>query len=452
MRKINWIIALVIAVGITAGFNSCKKDKDDDDNTTLDPTPTVTEVTGEISANTTWSASNKYLLKGFVYVTNGATLTIEAGTVIKGDKTTMGTLIIEQGGKIMAEGTAAKPIVFTSNAPVNFRNRGDWGGLIICGKAPINVSGGTAQIEGGPRSTYGGTDVADNSGILKYVRVEYAGYPFQPDKEINGITFGGVGNGTTVDYVQVSYSNDDSYEFFGGTVNCKHLIAVSGLDDDFDTDYGYSGKLQFVVSLRDKGVADVSGSNSFESDNDGSGSSSTPFTSAIFSNVSIFGPRQTATTSNISSLYKYAMHLKKNTHISIFNSIFVGWTTGLMVDGSACETNATNGDTEVKNCIISGCSSFFSQASGSTFSTKDWYQTAAFNNDTLLSNSSVMITDPWAATPNFLPATGSPALTDADFTNPKLTSGFEAVSYRGAFGSTDWTSSWANWSPQTTEY
>ena len=151
MRKINWIIALVIAVGITAGFNSCKKDKDDDDNTTLDPTPTVTEVTGEISANTTWSASNKYLLKGFVYVTNGATLTIEAGTVIKGDKTTMGTLIIEQGGKIMAEGTAAKPIVFTSNAPVNFRNRGDWGGLIICGKAPINVSGGTAQIEGGPR-------------------------------------------------------------------------------------------------------------------------------------------------------------------------------------------------------------------------------------------------------------------------------------------------------------
>ena len=146
------------------------------------------------------------------------------------------------------------------------------------------------------------------------------------------------------------------------------------------------------------------------------------------------------------------MHLKKNTHISIFNSIFVGWTTGLMVDGSACETNATNGDIEVKNCIISGCSSFFSQASGSTFSTKDWYQTAAFNNDTLLSNSSVMITDPWAATPNFLPATGSPALTDADFTNPKLTSGFEAVSYRGAFGSTDWTSSWANWSPQTTEY
>ena len=145
------------------------------------------------------------------------------------------------------------------------------------------------------------------------------------------------------------------------------------------------------------------------------------------------------------------MHIRRNSRICIYNSIFVGWTGGLLIDGSACENNATNGDLQIRNCLLSGCSSFFSQVSGSTFSTKDWFQTAAFSNDTLKENSSVKITDPWAATPNFLPITGSPALSNADFTNPKLT-GFDAVTFRGAFGATDWTSGWTNWNPQTTEY
>lgn len=154
--------------------------------------------------------------------------------------------------------------------------------MIICGNAKINVPGGEAQIEGGPRSYYGGTNDNDNSGILKYLRIEFPGVPFQPDKEINGLTMGGVGKNTIIDYVQVSYSGDDAYEWFGGCVNAKHLITLGTWDDDFDTDYGFSGMIQYAVALREPNIADVSGSNAFESDNDASGSTNTPQTSAVF--------------------------------------------------------------------------------------------------------------------------------------------------------------------------
>ncbi|MGH7601813.1 MAG: T9SS C-terminal target domain-containing protein, partial [bacterium] len=204
-------------------------------------------VSGNITTNTTWTSNNTYLLNGFVYVKAGATLTIEPGTVIYGDKASKGALIIEQGAKIIADGTAAQPIVFTSALPAGQRSYGDWGGLILCGRAPINVPGGTATIEGGVGSIYGGTDPADNSGTLRYVRLEFPGIAFQPNSEINGLTLGGVGSGTIIDYVQVSYSGDDGFEFFGGTVNAKHLISLRTLDDDFDTDFGYSGKVQYAV-------------------------------------------------------------------------------------------------------------------------------------------------------------------------------------------------------------
>ena len=149
------------------------------------------------------------MLEGWVYVAAGAELTIEPGTVIRGDKQTKSALIVERGGKLIAEGTASQPIVFTSGEAKGQRKPGDWGGLILCGKAPNNA--GDQQIEGGPRSHHGGTDAADNSGVLSYVRIEFAGYPFETDKEINGLTLGSVGSGTRIDHVQVSYSNDDSF-------------------------------------------------------------------------------------------------------------------------------------------------------------------------------------------------------------------------------------------------
>lgn len=376
-----------------------------DPQNTLYPATTVTIEAGDISTNTTWNKTNTYLLNGWVYVTNGATLTIEAGTVIRGDKANKGALIIEPGGKLVSEGTVNEPIVFTSNQSAGSRNYGDWGGVILCGKAMVNKI--DPQIEGGPRTIYGGTNDADTSGTLKYVRIEFPGIAFQPDKEINGLTFGAVGSGTTIDYIQVSYSGDDSYEWFGGKVNCKHLIAYRGWDDDFDTDYGFRGIVQFGVALRDPAVADPgSGSNGFESDNDGSGSSDTPITNAVFTNISMFGPLVTPSTT-VNENFKRAMHLRRNTKLQIFNSVFAGYVTGVYIEGPSI-TNAQNGELKLKNVILSGCGTDFGVASGDLWTASEeasWFFTSGFNNDTLPNNTDLSIIDPFnlAAKPNFSP-------------------------------------------------
>ncbi|MBN3035024.1 MAG: carboxypeptidase regulatory-like domain-containing protein [Bacteroidales bacterium] len=366
------------------------------------PPTTVTIPAGDITSNTLWTNTNIYKLDGWVYVKNGATLTIQAGTIIRGDKGNKGALIIEKGGKLIAEGTAAQPIVFTSNQAAGSRDYGDWGGLILCGNAVINVPGGVATIEGGVGAQYGGTDDSDNSGTIKYVRIEFPGIAFQPNNEINGLTMGGVGTGTQIDYVQVSYSGDDSFEWFGGKVNAKHLIALRGWDDDFDTDFGYSGKVQFAVSLRDPAIADVSSSNSFESDNDGSGSSNTPITSPLFCNVSIFGPKVELGTT-VNSDYKRSMHLRRNTRCSVYNSVFAGFPIGLYIDGAAAQANATNNDLQIENCILSGMVTNFT----STFEQN--YFTAPFRNNSVLTNNSQLnVADPFNLTnPDFQPQTGN---------------------------------------------
>ena len=216
----NWAFFALLAF---ATFG-CGEEESDDSNTpksfSLTEANGMITIKGNIDENVTLSASKIYLLEGFVYIAEGATLTIQPGTVIKGDQATNGSLIVERGGKIMAEGTVAKPIVFTSAKPKGSRKAGDWGGIIILGNAPVNLP--NAKIEGGVDRSYGGSDANDNSGVLKYVRIEYSGIAFQPDNEVNGLTLGGVGAGTTIDYVQVSFNGDDAFEFFGGTVNAKH--------------------------------------------------------------------------------------------------------------------------------------------------------------------------------------------------------------------------------------
>lgn len=372
--------------------------------TTVYPAATVVVPNGNLTSSQTWTSGNTYLLNGWVRVPNGIILTIEPGVIIRGDYANQGALIIERGGKLMAEGTSSNPIVFTSNQAPGSRNYGDWGGLIVLGHGVINTTGGTAIIEGGVNSTYGGTNDADNSGVLKYVRIEFPGIAFSPNNEINGLTMGGVGSGTTLDYIQVSYSGDDSFEWFGGSVNAKHLIAYRGWDDDFDTDNGYKGMVQFAVSLRDPAIADVSSSNSFESDNDATGSSNSPLTSAIFSNVSIFGPAATSSTT-FNSLYARSMHLRRNTSISIFNSIFAGWKDGLRIEGSAAQANATANNLRIENTILAGMTGVeFYAAFDNTY-----FMNASRNNDTLSTTAQLMITDPFNLTnPNFLPLTGSP--------------------------------------------
>ena len=376
-------------------------------------TPDIT-VSGDITTNTTWTNTHIYLLNGFVYVKPGVTLTIQAGTVIRGDKATKGTLIIQKGGKINAVGTAASPIVFTSNVAVGSRDYGDWGGVIVCGSASINVPGDTALIEGGPIAYYGGgatPNDADSSGVLKYIRIEYPGVPLQPNQEINGLTCGGVGSKTVLEYIQVSYSGDDSFEWFGGTVNAKHLVVFRGLDDEYDTDFGYRGKLQFLVGLRDPNIADISGSNGFESDNDAAGSSNTPQTHCIFSNVSFYGPKVTSSTT-VNANFKRAMHIRRNSSLCVYNSVFAGWPTGMYIDG-ASQANANSNTLQVENCIMTGMGKFFDVPTGSTTwpsanDARSWYFAAARNNDTLPNNTDLMVIDPFNLTaPNFLPSSAN---------------------------------------------
>ncbi|MDQ0782711.1 hypothetical protein [Chryseobacterium sp. W4I1] len=425
-------------------------------------------LSGKITANLTLKANNTYKLRGLVYVTNGATLTIEPGTKIVGEADKNGSLIITRGSKIMAEGTAANPIIFTSEKPSP--KRGDWAGLVILGAAPTNASfnnqQGVGEIEGGINNTeglglYGGTNAADNSGILKYVRVEYAGYAFLPDKEINGITFGGVGSGTTVDYVEVAYANDDSFEWFGGTVNCSHLISYKGLDDDFDTDNGFSGKIQFGIAVRDSQVADVSGSNGFESDNDANGSTLTPKTSAIFSNMTIIGPINSSSTAtnagSINSLFQNALQIRRNSSISVFNSVFTGFPVGLFIDatkGTPTDANITGNSLVFQNNILAGNTTPLkfgpSTSTPTPYTLADlttWFNTGA--NSMLTYTADVKLTNAWApagTTPNFSPASGSPLLTGGLFTHAKLTSWFTPVTYRGAVkdASDTWYAGWTN--------
>lgn len=462
---------LVFGVLASIAFGSCKGD---DDNVVVNPgTPTkVVQITGDISANRTFSADSQYVLNGFVYVTNGATLTIQPGTVIMGDKATKGTLVVTRGAKINAEGTAAKPIIFTSELAAGARNQGDWGGIILMGKAPVNATGGEAKIEGGLTPTgggdekkyiwYGGTDAADNSGVLKYVRIEFAGIAYTPDNEINGLTMGGVGNGTTISYVQVYRSGDDAFEWFGGTVNCDHLIATATWDDDFDTDNGFSGNVQFGVAQRVKTVADQSGSNGFESDNDANGSNNTPQTRARFSNMTVIGPIQTANpassgTSGINANYQNALQIRRNSSISVYNSIFAGFPVGLYIDdtkGTATSGNITANNLNFRNNIMAGNAV---PTKGGWSGLAAWYATTA--TDQLDSAQKVMLTDPYkfpaalatpAGRPNFLPKSGSIALTGADFTG---LSGFQTVTYRGAFdGSNDWTTGWSTSDAENTAY
>ncbi len=444
---------MVLAFAAALSFSSCSKD---DDETTPEPTPTpdsgkpVVELAGSTGTDRMLDSDTIYLIKGYYYVTSPAVLTIEAGTVIKGDKATKGALIITRGAKIIADANASNPIVFTSNQPAGSRSYGDWAGVIVCGKAPVN-QGLDVAYEGGavPGATYGGTDAADNSGIIRFVRIEFAGIAINTNQEVNGLTLGGVGSGTIIENVQVSYSGDDSFEMFGGTVNLKNIIAFRGWDDDFDTDFGYSGQIQFAVALRDPNNADQSGSNGFESDNDATGTTAAPYTSARISNVSIFGPLATAS-KVINSNYKRGAHLRRNTNQSIYNSVIAGYpTAGLVLDGALVEANAVANTLQFRNNVISGCTTPYSIVSGTgALDIASWF--SSNGNTTYTDNTSLDVNDGFNLTaPNFLPKGTSPLLSGADFTG---LGGFDVVSYRGAFGSTDWTAGWANYNPQQASY
>jgi len=446
---------------------------------------------GAVTGTVTLFASKVYILRGLVTVKNGAILNVQAGTLIKGygvnpDK---GTLLVAKGGKLNCKGTANNPVVFTSNesTPTN----GDWGGIILLGQAPANVPT-TTHIEGIPQTAdtfFGGTDENDNSGSITYTRIEYAGGVYSGslgnNNEVNGLTFGGVGAGTIIDHVQVSYSGDDSFEWFGGSVNPKYLISYKGIDDDFDFDNGYHGHLQFLLGLRDPEINDQSGSKGIECDNDANASFNTPRTTPVISNLTVLGnngvpdsdphsPQTSAT--NVPGALQYDAHFRRTCYFKVRNSVLLGFPlAGLYVDGQQTAQDLHDGGSEFKKNLVhtnAGVDKGFAVAANVTVFTnatlKTFMKSAANGNSGLTNASDAGLVNPFNLTDitsaQFFSTAGSPASKSASFAgsadfdntaNPALGSAvFKTVTYRGAFpatGGADWatvrsgTTGWTKW-------
>jgi hypothetical protein len=447
MKKI--LLGLSLLAALIAP--SCKK-TENNNTTPVDTTdPNGYVLSADITANRTLKANGTYTLTNLVYVKNGATLTIEAGVTIKASKG-KNALIITRGSKIMAVGTVDKPIVLTSGESTP--SYGDWGGIVILGKATTNAAyngaNGTGEIEGGVNNSsgdglYGGTDDNDNSGKLKYVRIEYGGYPFQPDKELNSLTMGAVGRGTEIDYVQCSYGYDDAFEWFGGTVNAKHLIAYKTRDDDFDSDNGFRGTVQFAISVRDKANADISGSNGIESDNDASGTTTEPVTAPVFANFTIIGPKQDASTT-IDPNFKRAAHLRRNSHISILNSVLIGFPTGILVDGSKTATALIAGtDMELKGIVVAGMTKSFdtSGTTSTSLALTALLGTSGWNDEAKTNTTDAGLNAAYGAGSAFDPSPASGSLLTSGVVSSSKLANATTVSYRGAVSVGDtWWKTW----------
>lgn len=427
-------------------------------------------VGNKITSNTTWYKDSIYVLHRYVRVASGATLTIQPGTIIMGNPAPKDTslLLIEKGGKINAIGTSALPIVFTSCKLQGLRVRGDWGGVVICGNAPNN-KGTNLELEGNYNAIHGGNVASDNSGNMQYVRIEYAGMALEPNKEINGLTLASVGSGTTLRYIQVSFSGDDSFEWFGGTVNGKYLISWKPLDDDFDTDNGYKGYNQYGLGFRDPEIADQSGSSGFESDNDENGSNAMPKTAPIFSNFEVWGPVQTSET-RINPYFISGALLQKNTEIKLFNTLFIAWpsdstklqSSGIHFVGNSTVTNAVKDSIKVRNCVSAAYLPNIRTGTAEPYlawapfaSPTQWYNKPSNKDSVINSVIAVGKKAPFKYEPLFTLNANSRVAKGSSFqtgTLPALPAFFQSVNYRGAFGGTDWTASWTEFHPQIFVY
>jgi len=422
--------------------------------------PTVT-ITTDITTNTTWTSNNVYRLQGTISVKNGAVLTIEPGTIIRGsDPADKSCLIITRGSKINAQGTAENPIVFTSGEEPsgNGRAAGDWGGVVVMGNAKINNPCATCStnpnqnyVEGFatqfPEILYGGSNDDDNSGVISYVRIEFAGVALSStaNSELNSLTMGGVGRGTKIDHVQVSYGGDDGFEWFGGTVDGKYLVSFGTYDDDLDCDFGFSGHVQFALVVRDPNESDQSSSNGFECDNFNPGLGKLPITRPVFSNVTLVGPRRDGNTAlGSGDKHEHAFHLRRNSAVSVYNSLVVGWEKNLLIDGASTFDNYDGSTTALDslgkvNGVVIATSTwtgttadrFFTYNSGGANSA--WYNTYSGANaiDTTKSVSQIAWVNPFPANlntkPDFRLQAASIATTGAVFTHTNVTGSFEVV-------------------------
>ena len=384
------------------------------------PDPTNTKGNGifdhdnglHITADETWSGV--ILLDGWVYVDAGATLTIDPGTIIRG--TSKSVLVIERGGMINAEGTSSEPIVFTSSQGAGLRSNSDWAGVVLCGYGVNNLGGGEGVAEGGIGSVYGGSDNTDNSGIMKYVRIEFPGYEVATGSEVNGLTLCSVGSGTTLEYIQVSNSGDDGYEWFGGAVNAKYLISYRTEDDDFDTDNGFVGMIQYGIAARDSSIVDTDTANGFESDNDAAGSSNDPKTNAVFSNMTMVGPSENNTTPPVLRTNHNegsGARIRRNSRLQVYNTLFLGFGRGIRIESEKGWLAAQNDTLTVQYSILAGIRNdkFKTDVAAGAAAVEAWFTAGARHNSIVELGTDAMITDPFNYDArNFQPEAGSPVL------------------------------------------
>ena len=452
MKKIAWLLPFIII-----GFLACNKN----DGVTL-PLDTTDTLSNSITTDKSLDANINYIVNGQLFVKNNAVLTIPAGTTISFVKNDTlekkSVMVITQGAKLVISGTADKPVIFTSAAMG--KAAGDWGALILLGKAPTNT--GTGHVEGLPVSEdtkYGGTVADDNSGSIKYLRLEYSG-GINPDAEdewkvdkASGLLLASVGNGTSVDHVMVEHSNDDGFQFVGGTVNASYLVAFNNGDDDFDFDLGYTGNLQFIVAYRPALTSTHAlRANAFESYNDEVPTNNLPYTRPVVSNMSIVGPQGTELTkTNLNQ----GVYIRKGTRFVVQNSVVAEYPQGALmvcIRTRPILLNTTQSTFKYNLVQSDNANTTFSWDKDSKVIGDPELETFALNNinnnTKYLSSSEIQLKAMYTpGAPDLTPATGSPALTGANFDGADFANFFQKVTYRGAFGADNWAavSNWANW-------
>ena len=394
----------------------------------------VIVVTGDLSNGETWTNANYYVLRGAVFIRDGVTLNINPGTVIVGESGSVGTLVVSQGGRLNAIGTREQPIVFTSDQPVGRRARGDWGGIIINGRAPVNLEGGLGTGEG-DTGVYGGTIPNDNSGTMRYVRVEFAGVEFSPDNELNGVAFQGVGNGGSYDFIQVHMNRDDALEWFGGTADIKHAVASNAADDSFDWTFGWQGRAQFIAIHQRGDDAD----NGIEADGSEFNSGALPRSHPQIYNITMCGDPDR----NEGGEGPRAINFRRGTAFTFRNFLITGFkSTGIQISDTATSALVDNGTSQLGNGVI------WNQPAGIHSSVRPYVTSGRFPN--VIENVAAGIGDcSFHGSPNFQPT--SVATLAGGQVAPAIPPNdgfFEATTYIGAVApapADDWTKGWTSY-------
>ena len=445
MRKLDLRILAVLFIAFTMGMLSCSKSDDEEQKKETDEYTIVDNGGG--TGTTTWKSGKTYFLDGFVFVNEGQILTIEPGCVVKG-KAGQGenasALIVARGGKIMAEGTADDPIIFTAEADdlqgsVGLSDRGLWGGLILLGKAGLNSTPGESQIEGiptsEPRGLYGGSNDADNSGVIKYVSIRHGGTDIGDGNEINGLTLGAVGSATIIDYVEILANKDDGIEFFGGKPRLKHILVAYCADDSFDYDEGFRGYGQFWCAIQDPSEGDRLG----EHDGGTDPETGTPYAIPTIFNVTYIGRGADAG--------KRTITFRDNAGGHYLNSIFTNQTKGIDIENLADDQDAykqfVDGNLTIQNNVFwnvaDGTAAGIFKISGSGADPAD--STAAVEAFTAYFDAAGnQVVNPGVNANNPVPS--SPQTDNlASYTD----AWFDVVSYKGAFGSDNWAAGWTKY-------